>query len=64
MGIFENTGGVTLNGYNQIKEVMGLSVPQMLGKDEVAEKLTKESMQKFVERLDPEILRLLNGWGG
>ena len=64
IGIFENTGGVTSNGRDQIKEVMGLSVPQMLGKDEVAEKLTKESMGKFEERLDHEILRLLNGWGG
>jgi hypothetical protein len=64
MGIFESTGGVTSNGYNQIKEVMGLSVPQMIGKDEVAEKLTEESMSKFEERLGHEVLRLLNGWGG
>lgn len=64
VGIFESTGGITSGGHNQIKEVMGLSVPQMIGKDEVAEKLSKESMGKFEERLDHEVLRLLNGWGG
>ncbi len=42
---------------------MGSSVPQMLGNKEVEEKLAHESMEKFEERLDHEVLRILNGWG-
>lgn len=54
-GMYENDGG-------QIKEVMGSSVPQMLGSDIVKEKLGKEAMDKFEERLEHEILARLNGW--
>lgn len=54
-GMFENDG-------DQIKEVMGLSVPQMLDSDTVKEKLGQEAMEKFEERLEHEILARLNGW--
>lgn len=54
-GMFENDGG-------QIKEVMGSSVPQMLGSDSVKEKLSQEAMDKFEERLEHEIMARLNGW--
>ncbi|MCI9509560.1 MAG: hypothetical protein HFF10_07445 [Angelakisella sp.] len=63
VGIFERTGGSAESGGDAIKELMGSSVPQMLGSPEVSEKLAQESMDKFEERLDHEVLRILNGWG-
>ena len=63
VGIFERTGGSTAEGGDAIKELMGSSVPQMLGSPGVAEQLAHESMEKFEERLDHEVLRILNGWG-
>lgn len=62
IGIFERTGGVTSKGSDQIKEIQGSSVPQMLGNDEVRNSLIKIASNKFEERLDHEVLRLLNGW--
>lgn len=61
-GIFERTGGVTSSGADALRELMGLSVPQMLGNEKVYRKLADEAMQKLDERLDHEIMRLLNGW--
>lgn len=61
-GIFERTGGMTANGSDAIKEIMGSSVPQMLGKEEVQESLVNGAMQKFDERLDHEVAAILNGW--
>lgn len=63
IGIFERTGGVTSSGNNEIKELKGSSVPQMLGSTEVQEKLVGKAAQKFEERLEHEIMRLMNGWG-
>lgn len=63
IGIFERTGGMTQNGSTEIKEIMGSSVPQMLGNKEVLEKLSHQAMEKFEERLDHEVLRIMNGWG-
>ena len=37
-------------------------VPQMLGNEEVTEKLAEKAMEKFEERLDHEVNRILNGW--
>lgn len=54
-GIFEREG-------SGISEVMGSSIPTMLGQAEIAENLAEESMDKFEERLDHEVLRLMNGW--
>ena len=54
---------ITAEGGDAIKELMGSSVPQMLGSPGVAEQLAHESMEKFEERLDHEVLRILNGWG-
>ena len=64
VGIFERTGGVAAGGGDAIKEIMGSSVPQMLGGEDVVEKLTDEAMQTFDERLDHEVSRLLSGIGG
>lgn len=62
-GIFERTGGMTASGSSEIEEIMGSSVPQMLGSKEVLEKLSHQAMEKFGERIDHEVLRRLNGWG-
>ena len=55
VGIFARDGG-------SISEIMGSSVPQMLGSPQVAGRLAEGAMDKFKERLGHEVLRLLNGW--
>lgn len=47
-----------------ITEVMGLSVAQMVGNDQVKQKLTEDTAEKVAERYHHEVIRLLNGWGG
>ncbi len=54
-GIFERNG----SGLN---ELMGLSIPQMVGNEEVAEKLAQDASEKFEERMEHEVNRILNGW--
>ena len=61
-GMFYRTGGVTSTGKDEIRERMGSSIPQMLGKEEVQEALVDGAMQKFDERLDHEVAAILNGW--
>lgn len=61
-GIYERTGGMTSNKKDEIEELFGPSVPQMLGSSEVAEKLSAAALDKFEERLDHEINAILNGW--
>lgn len=64
VGIFERTGGMTAKTQNEeIEELFGPSVPQMIGNEAVKEKLAQAAMEKFEERLDHEVLRILNGWG-
>lgn len=62
VGIYERTGGMTSHDKDEIEELFGPSVPQMLGHQEVAEKLTGEAMETFEERLGHEINAILNGW--
>lgn len=57
VGIFERVG-------NSIEEIMGSSVAQMVGNDEVLDKLSEDTSKKFEERMEHEIDRLLNGFGG
>ena len=61
-GIFERTGGASPSGSDAISEMMGSSVPQMLGNETVTERLTGEALQKFEDRMEHEINALLNGW--
>lgn len=61
-GIFERTGGVTSEGSDAIREIMGSSVAQMVGKPEVAQKLTEEAYQTFESELDKAVYRILTGW--
>lgn len=63
IGIFERTGGASASGGDAIREIMGSSVPQMLGNQEVQEELATAAKGKFEERLDHEVNRILNGWG-
>ncbi len=62
VGIFERTGGVTADGGDEIRQLMGSSVPQMIGSEEVSGKLSEAAMRKFDERLEHEISRIINGW--
>ena len=64
IGIFERTGGKTPTGDAEIRELMGSSVPQMLGNEEVQESLAEKTMAKMDERLEHEVNRILAGWGG
>lgn len=61
-GIFERTGGMTAGNRDEIKELMGSSIPQMIGNDEVLESLAKDANDKFDERLAHEVEAVLNGW--
>ena len=61
IGIFKRTGGVTSEGSDEIREIMGSSVPQMLGNEEVQEQLAEAAMEKFQERLEDNINRIMTG---
>lgn len=76
-GVFERTGeqGIekrkskTRDGKGnkhseKIKERMGLAVPQMVGNEEVVRKLEKEAQEMVDKRVEHEISRILNGYGG
>ena len=41
---------------------MGSSVAQMLGRQEVAQRLTEEAYQTFEKELDDAVYRILAGW--
>lgn len=64
IGIFERTGGSTSSGGDAIRELMGSSVPQMLGSKEVEENIANKAAELFDSRMEHEVIRLLNGWGG
>lgn len=61
-GIFERTGGMTAGYKDEIKEKMGLSIPQMVGNQEVLDKLGQDASETFDKRIDHEIEAILNGW--
>ncbi len=63
VGIFERTGGMTSEGSDAIRELMGSSVPQMVGNEAVAGKLADEAYKTFEENLDAAVLRILSGGG-
>lgn len=62
VGIFERTGGATSTGNDALKELMGSSVPQMVGNEDVQQTLVDDTMKKFDERLEHEINVIINGW--
>lgn len=61
-GIFERTGGMTDTGNDELRELMGDSLPQMIGSEEVMDKLSKDAMDKFDDRIAHEVDAILNGW--
>lgn len=63
-GIFEKTGGMTSRDKDEIEEIYGPSVPQMLGNDAVARKVVDDAMEAFDARMEHELFRIMNGWGG
>lgn len=60
LGIFERTSKPSL----PIKEIMGSSMQAMAGSKEIMEKATEEANKTLDNRIDHEIHRLLNGYGG
>ena len=60
IGIFEREGSARL----PISQFMGLSGAQMVGNDEIVEKVTQSAQEKVSERVKHEIDRILNGYGG
>ena len=62
VGIFERTGGVTASGADELRELMGSSVPQMIGNDEVIEALSNDAELEFDKRMTHEVDAFLNGW--
>ena len=64
-GIFERPGNKDIKPGDRrfIREIMGDSMPQMLGDLHVAEELQKYTADVFDKRVEHEAVRLLNGWG-
>lgn len=59
VGIFERVGEARM----PIKELVGPSVPQMISYNEdLSQSIGDQIFEKFKERLDHEILAVLNGW--
>lgn len=64
VGIYERTGGMTSRDKDELEELFGPSVPQMLGSQEVAEKLAVQAMETFEERLVQTVNAILYGYTG
>ena len=62
IGIFERTGGSTSEGSDAIREIMGSSVAQMVGNQQVAQRLTESAYRTFETELDKAVYRILTGW--
>lgn len=60
LGIFERTSKTSL----PVKEIMGSSMQSMAGNEKIMEKASEEANKTLDNRLDHEIHRLLNGYGG
>ena len=61
-GIFERTGGMTSRGKDEIEELFGPSVPQMLGSEDVEKALAEDAMKSFEKDLDHDVLAILSGY--
>ena len=53
---------MTSNGKDELEELFGPSVPQMLGNEDVEEKLAAEAMGTFEKELDHSVMAILNGY--
>ena len=45
-------------------QIMGLSGAQMIQNAEVTDRLSEDAQKKFEQRVEHEIDRILNGYGG
>ncbi len=61
VGIFERTGGISPNGSDEIREMKGLSIPEMLGGRSVSESLSAKAAEAFNAEMDAQITRIMNG---
>lgn len=75
IGVFERNGKQSIdkrlakskkpNKYTEkIEEKMGLAAGQMIKNEDILEELTEQAQEKVNERLEHEIYRILNGYGG
>ncbi len=77
IGIFERTGGQGIKSRlaktkdgkgtkhtEKISQIMGLSGAQMIQNAEVTDRLSEDAQKKFEQRVEHEIDRILNGYGG
>ena len=48
----------------KVGEIMGLSAAQMIGNSDVIERVESEAQETISARIDHEIDRILNGYGG
>lgn len=62
IGIFERTGGSTTTGGDEIEEIMGSSVPQMLGAEDVFEHIARETTDRYDDWLEHEVNAFLYGY--
>ena len=71
IGIFERTGGATgtmlssgkMFYFNdELRELFGPSVAQMVGNQQVAQRLTERAYETFETELDKAVYRILTGW--
>lgn len=62
IGIYERTGGMTSNDKEEIQELFGPSVPQMLGSKDVEKSLAEETMKSFAKDLDHNVMAILSGY--
>lgn len=59
-GVFERVGTPRF----PVEQKFGPSTGHMMQNEEVVEKMDKTIVSTFEQRIDHEILRVLNGWGG
>ncbi|MCD7918639.1 MAG: phage tail protein [Clostridiales bacterium] len=64
-GIFKREEGkTTSSGKTKLKEIYGFSVADMLDYPEARDSILTQAQETINDRLDQEIYRLLNGYGG
>lgn len=62
-GIFTRTGGVTRTGGDEIRELYGPSVPQMLGHETVSAALMEKAVAALDAAAERSVLEILSGNG-
>ena len=62
-GVFTRTGGVNRAGGDEIRELYGPSVPQMLGHETVSASLMEKAMAAFDAEAERSVLEILSGCG-